>query len=137
MVMNFWNGELVGNPLARFSRPVGDSDDLYLVLLCETRNMQGSGVAAGSDQANADLRFRHEAAHLSVDGAYQSTAGLVRVRHIFCYGSDGAAARHSTACTNLEPLSAPLLAAAPLLTVSWHSVGSQHSLGFIELNAGS
>src|SRR6516162_883117 len=73
----------------------------------------------------------------SVDGAYQSTAGLVRVRHIFSYGSDGAAARHFTACTNLEPLSAPLLAAAPLLTVSWHSVGSQHSLGLIELNAGS
>src|SRR5262249_21261836 len=75
MVMNFRNGELVGNPLARFSRPVGDRDDLYVVLLCEPRNMQGSGVAAGSDQADADLLFRHEAAHLSVDGAYQSTAG--------------------------------------------------------------
>src|SRR6516164_1849535 len=75
MVMNFRNGKLVGNPLARLSRPVGDGDDLYVVLLCETRNMQGSGVATGPDQADADLFFGHEAAHFSVSGSYYSTAG--------------------------------------------------------------
>ena len=55
MVMNFRNSKLEGNSLARLSRPVGDSDNLYVVLLCETRNMKGSGVATGSDQADADL----------------------------------------------------------------------------------
>src|SRR4029453_6401935 len=70
MVMNLRNGKLIGDPLARLPCPVGDSDDLYAVLLCETRNMKGSGVAAGSDQADADLFFGHETAHFSVSGAY-------------------------------------------------------------------
>src|SRR5215470_5297538 len=97
MVMNFRNGELAGNPFARFSRPVGDSDNLYVVLLCETRNMQGFGVAAGSDQADADLLFRHEAAHFLLT-VLTNRRPARRIRHIFSYGSDGAAARHTTAC---------------------------------------
>src|SRR5262245_9283476 len=77
MVMNVRNGKLLGDPLARCSRPVGDSDDLDVVLLCQTRNMKGSGVGAGSDQADADLPFRHEAS-LSVDDVDQSIAGSSR-----------------------------------------------------------
>src|SRR6478752_1818395 len=73
MVMDFRNGELVCNPLAGFARPVGDSDDLYAILLCEARNMEGLGVAAGSDQADADAFFRHEMAHSSASVAYQWT----------------------------------------------------------------
>src|SRR6185295_2121221 len=100
MVMNSRNGKLLGNPLARFSRPVSDSDDLDVVLLCETRNMKGSGVGAGSDQADADLSFRHEASHLCVDDVDQSFAGSSRPASLH-YGSDGAAKRHFTACINL------------------------------------
>ena len=39
VVMNFGNGKLISDPLARLPCPVGDRDDLYAVLLCETRNM--------------------------------------------------------------------------------------------------
>src|SRR5262245_34457372 len=118
MVMNFRNGELVGNPFARFSRPVGDSDNLHVVLLCETRNMQGSGVAAGSDQADADLLFRHDATHLSVDGACQSTAGLV-------------ASGMSSAMEVMVLQRAPLHSMHKSRATD-HSFGSQHSLGLTD-----
>jgi hypothetical protein len=48
--MNFRNGKLVCNPLARLARPVGDSGDLYAILLFESRNVEGYSVAAGSDR---------------------------------------------------------------------------------------
>src|SRR5262245_23829418 len=90
MVMNFRNGKLMGNPLARFSRPIGNRNDLYVVLLCQPRNMKGSGVGAGSDQADADLVFRHEQLTFLLT-VPQSTAGWPR--RTFSYGTDPATER--------------------------------------------
>jgi hypothetical protein len=85
--------------------------------------MQGSGVAASSDQADADLLFRHDATHLSVDGAYQSTAG-------------------SVASGMSSAIEVMVLQRAPLHNMhksqaTDHSFRSQHSPGLTELNGGS
>jgi hypothetical protein len=68
--MNFGKGKLVGDPLAGFPRPVCDSDDLYAVLLFESRNVECFGVAAGSDQANADPFLGHDTSRFSVRGRW-------------------------------------------------------------------
>ena len=55
LVMDFRNSKLVCNPLARPARPVGGSNDPYVVLHYEARNMEGLGVPSSSDRADADL----------------------------------------------------------------------------------
>src|SRR5437868_2770705 len=73
MVVDFRNSKFAGNPLARLPRPVGDSDDLYAVLLCEARNMKGLSIGAGSDKADADLLLGHEMTYPFARDAYLSS----------------------------------------------------------------